>query len=63
MERLTFWVYLLSIMDKCLEINEIVRTAQVKLIIQSDIYLLIANKKIGIVLATSSTHVRLLYRA
>ena len=56
MERSTFWVYLLSILDKRLEINEIVRTAQVQLIIQSDIYLLIANKKIGIVMASSSNH-------
>lgn len=56
MERSTFWVYLLSILDKCLEINEIVRTAQVKLIILSDISLLIANKKIAIVLVSSSNH-------
>ena len=31
-------MYLLSILDKCLEINEIVRTAQVKLIILSDYF-------------------------
>lgn len=56
MERSAFWVYLLSILDKRLEINEIVRTAQVKLIILSDIYLLIANKKIAIVLVSLSNY-------